>query len=702
SQLPVRYIKGVGPRREKLFNNLGVWAADDLLRYFPFRYQDKRNFVKVEGLKEGVFAAVEGIVCKVRYKQIPYFLTSRRVRHIFEIVLGDDTGKIKCVWFNQKYLTGIIKEGDKLIVYGKPSLYKGVFQIISPEFTTSKDKDDINVGRIVGTYRLPKELRQRFMRRIISGILDKYARDYQDPIPFHIRKKRNLLNIRESFSEIHFPSSWDKAAQARERFIFEELFLSQVLVYLRKARHTYQEGVPLKINEGWIEKIKKGLEFELTPFQDKAVHDIFRDMSKPYPMHRLLQGDVGCGKTVVAAFAAAFCLSCGWQVAFMVPTEVLAFQHTRTLSRFFKGLGFEEDGIKALTSSVSQKEKENIYKYLGNGKLKLVIGTHSLLQEKVKFKNLGLVIIDEQHKFGVAQRALLPKKSVLSPHCLVMSATPIPRSLALSLYGDLDLSVIKEMPAGRVSPDTIWVQEDKRAWVYDFIEGELRKKRQAYIVYPLIEEGEEEEIRSLKQMQRELAKRFSSFSLGVFHGKMKNEEKMATIEKFRNQKIKLLISTNVIEVGVNIENATVMVVENPERFGLAQLHQLRGRIQRSHHKPFFILISNDSISSLARQRLETIKEERDGFKIAEEDLKIRGPGDFFGNIQHGLPDLSVANPVKDLDVLKQARFFAYNTVKYDPYLKKTSNRYLREYLEIRFKGHFSFREHIDTGSKKSL
>jgi len=693
----VRYIKGVGAKREVIFNSLGVYTIDDLLCYFPFRYEDRRNFKKIGELKAGEFSALKGVVRARNLKKLPFFLHSKKIKSIFEVILEDDTGRIRCTWFNQAYLNDSIKSTQELVVYGKPRVYKNELQIISPEYELVKDENPLSTGKFVGVYHLPSEFSQKFMRKTISFALSARRPDYSDSLPFYIRKEKNILNIAKSLEEIHFPVSWQFAQAARERFIFEELFFSQILVYLRKAQYRLRKGANFKIKKSHLNQIRNNLSFKLTSSQEEVLAQVLDDLSNPYPMHRLLQGDVGCGKTVVAVFAIGVCVGCGWQAAFMVPTEVLAYQHKETLEKMFEGLGFVSLGglkpaIKVITSSLSRKEVDSIYNDLKEGKIKVVIGTHSLIQEKVKFKKLGLVVIDEQHKFGVAQRALLPKKGRICPHCLVMSATPIPRSLALSLYGDLDISVIKEMPAGRLLAQTIWVKEEKRSWVYDFLQEKLREGRQAFIIYPVIEESQDEELKSLKKMHEKISQRFSQFSTEMFHGRMKSAEKIKIIKAFRENKLNILVSTTVVEVGVNIENATVMVVENPERFGLAQLHQLRGRTQRSARQAYFILISKNNLSSNSLRRLRIISEETSGFKIAEEDLNLRGPGDFFGNLQHGLPALKIADPLRDLEILKEARLCAYKVIKSDPCLVRPQHRYIKEYLDnwLEKKGCFSF------------
>jgi len=683
--IPLRYIKGVGPARENILNKAGVHTLKDLFYYFPFRYEDRRNIKKIKEVTVGEFCLVKGLVFSKKLKRMPYFLQNKRVRNIFEVILDDTTGKIRCSWFNQGYLDEKIKIGDELIAYGKARLYKDGLQLVSPGYAFSKEQS-LDVGRIVGIYSLPYTFSQKFMHKIIFNTL-KESTDYPDPLPFYIRKEKDLLNIAKSLEEIHFPTSWEAAKAAHERFIFEELFFSQIQVYLRKARRVFQQGVKFEQAKRAAIQIRKNLTFQLTSSQEEALSEIENDLKKSYPMYRLLQGDVGCGKTIVAAFAIGICVSSNWQAALMVPTEVLAYQHGQTLKRLFKEVDFFsqdnlDEEIRVITSSLTKKELDKVHRDLLSGKIKLAIGTHALIQKEVEFKKLGLVVIDEQHRFGVAQRSLLPKKGKVTPHYLVMSATPIPRSLALSLYGDLDLLMIKEMPKGRLSPEVIWVKEKERKWVYDFIEARIKEGRQVYIVYPVIDETLDEELNSLKVMHKKIKERFSNYSVGMFHGQMKSEEKFKIIEKFRENKINILVSTTVIEAGVNIENATTMVVENPERFGLAQLHQLRGRIQRSSHKPHFILMTKDNLSLKAVERLNIIYRENSGFKIAEEDLKLRGPGDFFGNLQHGLPDLKIANPLKDLEILKQARLLAYKVIKKDPHLKEAQHRCIREYLDL--------------------
>ncbi|MEI8349745.1 MAG: ATP-dependent DNA helicase RecG [Candidatus Omnitrophota bacterium] len=676
--LSIRYLKGVGPKKEAIFNELSVHTVRDMLYYFPFRYEDRRNVRKITELKVNEPAVIKGKILAAKLSRIPRFANAKRIKSIFEIMLGDETGAVECMWFNQEYLARQLLAGEELMVYGKPTYKRNKLRIVFGQYYRPDKGDSLDVGRIVGIYSLAGSLTQKFIRKIVRGAFEQLRNSLADPIPFYIRKEKDIPNIMWSLEAMHFPNSWEDSQRSRERFIFEELFFSQILVYLRKAKHRLQEATSFTFDREMISVLRRNLDFTLTASQEEAIRQITSDTAQSYPMHRLLQGDVGCGKTVVAAFAIALCARSGLQAALMVPTEILVYQHKETLEKMFSGLGFR---IEILTSSFAAKDAERIYEGLRSGAIDIVIGTHALIQKDVLFKRLGLAVIDEQHKFGVAQRMLLPKKGN-NPHCLVMSATPIPRSLALSLYGDLDISIIRELPKGRLLPQTKWIKESQRAEIYRFIGQQLRQGRQAYIIYPVIEESEDEDLQSLETMYVNISRQFSDFSVDMFHGKLTAKQKQETIRKFREKKIHILVATTIVEVGVNIENATVMMVENPERFGLAQLHQLRGRIQRSTHQPYFILISADDISENASRRLKAISSTNDGFLIAEDDLRLRGPGDFFGELQHGLPNLKIANPLRDLEVLKQARLYAYRVIKNDHSLEKLEHRSIKDYLEV--------------------
>lgn len=687
-KISIRYLRGVGPQREAVFNQkAGIYTIEDLLYYFPFRYEDRTNFVAIGNLKEKEAAVVEARVAARRLKKIPYSFRAAKIRSIFEIILKDSTGQVSCLWFNQEYLYNLIKAGQELIIYGKPSRYKGRLQIVAPKFELGKKQGSSGIGKITPIYKLPSELSQRYLRKTISLALEQYQSSFLDPIPFNIRSQENTLNIAKSFQQIHFPDSLEAADLARQRFIFEELFISQIMVHFRKARHQLQKGPPLRVKARDVELIKKNFPFLLTQAQEKSLNQILSDLVKDYPMHRLLQGDVGSGKTAVAIFPIILAALSGWQAAFMVPTEVLAYQHKQTIDNFLNRAGsflsFLKGRVELLTSSLSAQERKIILGRLRNGDSLIAIGTHSLIQKSLRFKRLGVVVIDEQHKFGVAQRALLPKKTKISPNCLVMSATPIPRSLALSLYGDLDCSIIDRLPPGRARPDTILVSDQDREKIYNLIEDKIKEGRQAYIVYPIIDSSDDQEVKSLNQMYEKIEARFFRYCVGAFHGRLKSKEKVKVIKQFQEKKIDILVSTNVVEVGLDIANATIMVVESPQKFGLAQLHQLRGRIQRSEDKATFILVYNQSISEEAMFRLELISKESDGFRLAEEDLKLRGPGDFFGRLQHGLPDLRVADPIRDLEILKKAGEHACTLVKKDPGLNSPASLLVRECIRLR-------------------
>jgi len=676
----IRYLKGVGPKLEQVINGLDIYTVRDLLCYFPFRYEDRTRLTAIRDVKEGEYVLIKAEVSARNLRRTGKSFSFYKGRTIFEIIVSDDSGKIDCVWFNQPFLEKQIKVRDILFLYGKAVRYKGKMQLSSPEFEIfSGDIFDSAVfGSIIGRYHLKEGITQKRLRRIIYTAVKDWAEALPDPLPCDIRSKRNFFDISDSVKYLHRPGDFSQADMARERFIFEELFFSQIMVYVRKAGRMSQKGISFFADPGFLRAFKKKLGFTFTSAQQKTLASVLNDMRKPVPMHRLIQGDVGSGKTAVALCAAAVCAENGFQASLMAPTEVLAEQHFQTLLSLLAGTGIKVD---MLSSSSLKKDRESSLSALAKGETSIIVGTHALLQKDVSFKSLGLVVIDEEHKFGVAQRELLPKKGK-NPDFLVMSATPIPRSLALTLYGDLDISVIDELPPGRKQPLTRVVKEKERNQVYAFIRKKISQGRQAYIVYPVIEESGDEDLRSLKEMYAELKQYFSSCAVDIFHGKMKKQEKQKVIDLFRRGRINILVSTTVIEVGVNVENASLMVVENPERFGLAQLHQLRGRIRRSGHQPFFLMIAGPGLSLQSRKRLSVLEKVSDGFVIAEEDLKLRGPGDFFGNSQWGYPQLKKANPIKDIALLKKARQDAKAVIDKDPGLNRPEHRCIRDHLKI--------------------
>ena len=684
NEVSVRYLKGIGPKRAKVFAKYGVESAEDLLYYFPRRYEDRTNFVRIADLKEGQNQTIKAAVLVSGDRRS----WRRRGFSITEAVVEDSTGRLSCVWFNQPYLKQYLKPGTALILYGKVEKYSGKLQMNVPEFEiVSEDSDEtLNIGRIVPVYALPQGLGQRTLRRLIKNVIDGYLSRLYDFLPYDIRSRNNLLNLAKSIINIHFPEDAQLQKQAYTRLAFEEFFLFQLPLALGKLKRKEKAGISHKTEGRLVESFIKNLAFKLTESQIKVIGEIKQDMSSPLAMQRLLQGDVGSGKTVVATVAALVAVQGGYQAAFMAPTEILAHQHYEKIKsqshNVTKSQGKKIE-IALLTSSIDKKEKEIILKEIIKGKIDLVIGTHALLQEEVQFKRLGLVIIDEQHKFGVGQRALLPQKGP-NPDVLIMTATPIPRTLAITLYGDLDISVINELPPGRKPIQTQWITSAKRDWLYGFIKEKVLSGRQVYIVYPLIEESYALDLLSAKKMYAEFKNNiFKDFDVGLIHGRLKQKEQDRMMSEFNTGKLQILIATTVLEVGIDVANASVMVIEHAERFGLSQLHQLRGRIGRGKDQSFCILIS-DADSPQAQPRIEAMVNYTDGFRIAEEDLKIRGPGEYFGSRQHGLTGLKIANPLTQMQLLKRAREEAIKLVNHDPRFETKPNLHLKEKLLQRF------------------
>ncbi len=679
---PIRYLKGIGPKREKSFRKLAINSVEDLLYYFPRRYEDRTKFTPIAKLNEGQVQTIKAEILKKVERR-----SFRRRRSIIEAVVGDASGKLFCVWFNQPYLKEYLKIGSSAILYGKIERYGSRLQMNSGEFEIISDAEDssLNMARIVPVYTLPEGFTQRNLRKIIYHTLNEYLPQIKDSLAYDIRSRNNLLNLAKSLSNIHFPQDAEVQKQAYERLSFEEFFLFQLPLALRKLRKREKKGISHKVDNELPRNFIAGLPFRLTRAQEKVIAEITLDMENPFAMQRLLQGDVGSGKTVVATMACIIAIQGGYQAALMVPTEILAKQHYEKISSGFRvqGSEFREIKVGLLTSSVDKKEKKRLCEDIKQGKIDLVIGTHALLEEEVVFKNLGLVVIDEQHKFGVGQRALLPKKG-LNPDVLIMTATPIPRTLAITLYGDLDISIINELPPGRLPIKTLLLKPGERPQGYRIAKEELRQGRQAFIVYPVIEESYALDIAGAKKMHEQLKQgEFKEFKLGLIHGRLKQEEQDEIMLKFKGRELDILVSTTVLEVGIDIANATCMIVESAERFGLSQLHQLRGRVGRGAKTSFCLLIS-DCQTQEAKARLEAMVKFSDGFRIAEEDLKIRGPGEFFGLRQHGLTELKIGNPLAQMQLLKRAREEALRLVKIDPRLELRQDLPLKEKLLQRF------------------
>jgi ATP-dependent DNA helicase RecG len=679
---PVQYLKGVGPRKKKLFSRLGINTVLDLLYYFPRRYEDRSVMTPIAQLKLKELQTVRGRVLLANLRK-----SWKKRLFIFQSVVADKSGKITCLWFNQPYLKDYLKTGEEVILYGVVEEHNGFRQMVNPEYEIIEpEKDSLSTGRIVPIYSLTEGFTQRFFRKIVKECLDGYRGDFTDALPFDIRNRRKLINLPQSLLNIHFPASLELQKQAYLRLSFEEFFLSQVPILLRKLKIRQAEGISHQVEDGFLQGLASVLSFKLTSSQERVLAEIKKDMALARPMHRLLQGDVGCGKTVVAFLASLVALKSGSQVAFMVPTEILAQQHHNNLLDLLVKIKDVNARIGLLTSSLDKEKKAGIYRKIKNGGFNLVIGTHALIQEDLQFKNLGLVVIDEQHKFGVSQRQLLPAKGRY-PDLLIMTATPIPRTLSLTLYGDLDISVIDQMPQGRLPVETAVFKEENRSQAYKFIRNKIEEGNQAYIVYPIIEESLVLDLRAAEEMYLELkAKEFKHLRVGLLHGRMKEKETGLIVEEFRKGRIDLLVATTILEVGMDVPQANCMLIEHAERFGLSQLHQLRGRIGRGSSQSYCLLVAEPKTVE-ARQRIKAMMELKDGFRIAEEDLRIRGPGEFFGRRQHGLSILRIANPITQMHILKSAREEAIRLVESDPELAARQNLKIKEFIDQYYPQH---------------
>ena len=678
---PMRYFKGVGPKRAELLSKLKIDTAEDMLYYLPMRYEDRSNPTPIKDLKLGEQQTIEGEIINAGSR------ISRSGMRIFQAALTDKTGLIHATWFNQPYLKDYLKKGQRVVLYGRVEMHDKL-QILQPEYEIldKDEKDSIHIGRIVPIYSTTAGLGQRYLRTLADAGLTKCRKFLKEKLPTYLLAREKLVDIKFAIANIHFPTSFANLEKAYNRIVFEEFFMLQLALALKKrGMETGASGLGHKLSGGLIESFKKSLPFELTEGQKKAIADISRDISRVLPMNRLLEGDVGSGKTVVAAHALVLTVQNGFQGVIMAPTEVLARQHYIGLSELLMPLGIN---ISLLVGGIDAETKKRIASEIGSGRIDIVVGTHAVIQESVRFKKLGLAVIDEQHKFGVTQRAVLKQKGY-NPHILVMTATPIPRTLALTVYGDLDISIIRELPKGRKPIATYWVEESKRSEAYNFVKEELEKGRQAYVVCALIEkgpgargQGPEAAVEMYEKLKNEI---FSNYEVGLLHGRMSSKNKENVMKDFKKGALKVLVSTIVIEVGIDVANATIMLIENAERFGLAQLHQLRGRVGRGAHESYCILLA-DPKTEEAAGRLKAIEGTLDGFQIAEADLAIRGPGEFFGTAQHGLPEIKFGNLLKDFDIMERARIEAFGIVAKDPGLSEEHHRQLKESVFARFKG----------------
>ncbi len=687
---PIQYCKGIGPKRAELLKKLGISTVEDALCYFPWRYEDRGNLKKISRLSYGTYETVSGEVVSAEVVQ-----TKRQRVKVFELLITDKIGMLVGSWFNQPFMKKTFRPGQKVILSGvvKSNPYKGGLpQIDNPDYEIMDENEEdnlIHTGRTVPIYRTTAGLSVRYLRSMMKSILDSCGLAIGEMLPDSLVKKYDLMPVPDAYFEIHFPSRETDLSvlnrgmsRAHRRLSFEELFALELGLAIRKRGiSAVKKGIQFKPLNALESELRNILPFKLTHAQERVIAEIKRDMTAEPPMNRLVQGDVGSGKTVVAMIASLLAVENGYQAAVMAPTEILAEQHYKNMSVMAEPLGVT---VRSLTGSRRKKEKEAILSEIESGSAQIVVGTHALIEEQVKFKRLGLAVIDEQHRFGVMQRSTLTSKGY-EPDVLVMTATPIPRTLALTVYGDLDVSVIDEMPPGRRPVSTRLYFENKRREADQFIENELKNGRQGYVVYPLVEESEKVDLKAATEMAAHLQKDIvPKWKIGLLHGRMKADEKESVMAAFKSGETQILVSTTVIEVGVDVPNATVMVIEHPERFGLAQLHQLRGRVGRGGHQSSCILMGPRMFAEEARERLLAFSRTNDGFKIAEEDLRLRGPGEFFGTRQSGLPDLRAANIIRDADLLEKARAEAFELVHRDPNLLRYPQ--LRELLRSKWQG----------------
>ncbi|MBU1862535.1 MAG: ATP-dependent DNA helicase RecG [Candidatus Omnitrophica bacterium] len=653
-QLSVRYLKGIGPKRAAAFESIGIHTIEDLFFFFPRRYEDRSHFSSLAEVIVDDFITIKGTV-------VAKGIRPTRSIKIFELVVDDGNGRIHCLFFNQPYLMNTFAIDDTVVLFGKVELYKKKLQLNSPEYEILKDDSEVTVhtGRIVPIYPLTEGLTQRSLRKSMKTLIEEYADTVEEIFPPVIMQRHYLLRRKEAFQNIHFPENNFLLERAHFRIVFEEFFEFECKVAQQiKDRSAIKNCFSIKTNEKAHSMFLSALDFSLTKSQEKAIKEIEDDFLKSYPMNRILQGDVGSGKTIIAAFALFLVAHHAFQGAFLIPTEILAEQHYSTVSKLFTALGVS---FALLTGNTPPDKKKAIIAQVSKGEINVLMGTHALIQKEVTFSKLGLVIIDEQHKFGVEQREHLLEQTV-RPHLLVMTATPIPRTLGLVLYGDLEVSTLRELPFGERGVKTYWITKKKEADVFLKVKEKMREGDQAYIIFPLVEETEKSDLAAATEEYERLKRTvFHEFNVGLVHGRMKKEKKSSVMEQFRAGKIHLLISTTVIEVGIDNPNASIIIIEHAERFGLSQLHQMRGRVGRGKKESFCFLFGEPTTEN-GKKRLRLMTKTNDGFKIAEEDLYLRGPGDFLGTRQSGLPQFRLADIVRDAETLRLAKKEAFQAV----------------------------------------
>ncbi len=678
----IQYIKGVGPNRVKILAKLNIKNIFDLIYYFPYGWMDRSNITPINKVRIGEKQAVKGVVVDKGT-----ILTRNRLK-ITQVLIKDERGYISGVWYNQPYMEKIFNKGDSVIFFGKVEFFRGSFQISTPEYEIvsqkggkqKTDEDDLlNVNRIVPVYSLTENISQKQLRKIIKYTLDNYLQYIEEYLPEEIKKKYSLMNLKDALYNIHFPQSLIELEKSKIRLKFDELFILQSAFALRRRKIKENKAPIFNIKGEIFSKVLNSLPFKLTSAQERTLNEIKNDFVSGKPMNRLLQGDVGSGKTIIALLSCIIAADSGMQSAIMAPTEILATQHFKNILNFIKGTNIQT-GL--LISDIKKSERTELLEKIKTGNIDIVIGTHALIQEDVFFKNLGFVVIDEQHRFGVMQRAKLMEKGNFVPHTLIMTATPIPRTLSLTVYGDTDISVIDEMPPGRKPVTTLLFENDSKEKLYSFIRQRLQEGAQVYAVYPLVQESEKLDLKSAIEMEKEWAKIFSEYKIALVHGQMKSDERDVIMRDFKGKKIDILVATTVIEVGIDVPTASVMVVEHAERFGLSQLHQLRGRVGRGEAQSYCVLVGDPKTEDGFR-RLNIMVNTQDGFKISEEDLAIRGPGEFMGTRQHGLPEFKIASIIKDRDIMEIAKEASNNFI-FQSDINHNKNRKLFDIIKLKY------------------